>query len=624
MLNAHTLLYILPDVAYIAELLPGKKAHTFSIQNFRQINGQFMDDNVFLADNILKLFEKLEKKEYRLVLPDFLFTNTIVSVKETDNKKVDEHVTSKLLPDLGLSKETHQIAISILTTFKGEAKVQLSAIEHSLLVPVKQGATAGDITLTSISPLSWTVKSVVSLEPSITLLQMGATVTTALHYIGVDQTNEFPLEDIEAIAESIKTLKGSEPNIQTLYLVTNSVVESKLKELLSNTIPLQQLAPLADDDAKIPPYVQAVIEAGMKTLSISDYPVPSFTLEPVPSEESSEAEASPLPEPEQPTTALPEPTDVAELPQPATASRATTTVVSSTDTAPAMTDPKPTPTVASEDLTETQETESTVKSIEPETTESAAPAADSAEPIVIESADSSPQVEAAPAADSTPQVESAPETTSSTPPAASVEGGVDLAQFAVQGGSPSTSDTISTTTTTTTTTASDVKPAKGGKSMLKIALITVLAFAATVAVGVGVGVGLVSYSGSKTPPPPTQVVEDQTATPTVEVTPEPTASPAAELALEDLSVLVVNATTTAGLAGTVSEDLEAAGVGSASAVNAKGTYTDATSDLVLMPEDNDALVAQLSEASGRDLEYAEGFATEDSTGTYDAVIVLTQ
>ena len=60
---------------------------------------------------------------------------------------------------------------------------------------------------------------------------MGTNLFSALHYIGVDQTFQAPTDDVEAMAETIKTLKGSEPNIQTVYLVTNAVVEEKLKEL---------------------------------------------------------------------------------------------------------------------------------------------------------------------------------------------------------------------------------------------------------------------------------------------------------------------------------------------------------------------------------------------------------
>jgi len=52
MLNTEKLLYILPDLTYLAELLPGKKEHTYTIQSFKQINGNFLDDNEFISANI--------------------------------------------------------------------------------------------------------------------------------------------------------------------------------------------------------------------------------------------------------------------------------------------------------------------------------------------------------------------------------------------------------------------------------------------------------------------------------------------------------------------------------------------------------------------------------------------
>src|SRR5476651_1912074 len=115
MLNTKKFFYILPDAAYIAEVLPTKKAHTFSIHAFRQINGSFIDENEFIAENVQKLNRKIEPEEYQLILPDFLFTNTIIDVNETKEAAVKEYIKEKLLPTLDLSKETHEIDTFILT-----------------------------------------------------------------------------------------------------------------------------------------------------------------------------------------------------------------------------------------------------------------------------------------------------------------------------------------------------------------------------------------------------------------------------------------------------------------------------------------------------------------------------
>src|SRR5258708_36157383 len=150
MLNTKKYLYILPDSAYLAELLPAKKPHTFAIQAFRQINGDFIDENEFIAENVEKLLKKIEPEEYHLILPDFLFTNTIVDVKHTDEAGVKKYLKEELLPSLGLNKETHEIDTFILTQHQVKSKVQLSALEKALLTPIQKAAEEQKIVITNI------------------------------------------------------------------------------------------------------------------------------------------------------------------------------------------------------------------------------------------------------------------------------------------------------------------------------------------------------------------------------------------------------------------------------------------------------------------------------------------
>ncbi len=278
MLNTKKLLYILPDAAYIAEVLPTKKAHTFSIHSFRQINGSFIDENEFIVDNVKKLIHKIDPDEYHLILPDFLFTNTIVDIKETKESAVKEYLKETLLPSLELTKDTHEIDTFILTQHGGKSKVQLSALEQSLLEPIRQAAAGQQLTITQISPLSWTIKSMISLEPSLSTVQMGEMLYLALHYIGVDQTISFPISETANIIETVKTLKGAEPNIQTMYLLTNEVVEQQIKEQLSGTLPIQQLTNLTDETEGIPSFIKHIILAGARTLDLPELGIPHFSL----------------------------------------------------------------------------------------------------------------------------------------------------------------------------------------------------------------------------------------------------------------------------------------------------------------------------------------------------------
>ncbi len=276
MLNTQKFLYIFPDSTCVAEVLPTKKEHVFSIQSFRQINGEFINDEDFIEANIEKLMAKIEPEEYVLVLPDFLFTNTIVSVESSSDTAAKKHVREQILPTLEMSEETHQIFIEVLTKHNGKTKLQLSAIEHEVLLPLLKSASTHKIKLSAVVPLSWSIKSLVSLEPSITIIQFGNSLYTALQYIGVDQTVSFPVDQIDHVVESMKTLKGCEPSVQTVYLLTNDLVESELKEKLSNTLPLQQLSTSREKDPQIPPHVSQTIASCARTLDISDFVVPRF------------------------------------------------------------------------------------------------------------------------------------------------------------------------------------------------------------------------------------------------------------------------------------------------------------------------------------------------------------
>lgn len=643
MLNSHKLLYILPDVAYVTELLPAKKPNTFSIQSFRQINGEFMDDDIFKAKNIIKLFSKLEEGEYHLVLPDFLFTNTILNVTETSDAKVKEYINEKLLPKLDLSKETHDLQTFVLTEFKGVSKVQLSAIEKSVLAPVRVASNKNKVEITGLSPLSWTIKSEVSLEPSITVLQIGTQLYTALQYIGVDQATITPVTDTEAVAETIKTLRGAEPSIQTVYLLTNSKVELELKELVSKTLPLQQLTTTKEEDTKMPSYVKQIVESGMRTLSIEDYPVPKFELGKATKEEITEFSTSGVDEDlddDEDLLDVDEKTDVkanvtdedsdvpeeneaktdVELPAPilpsviadtSSVGVATSTITTggtgvteiSSDDVPQSTEPE-SKTTSEENLDkEVPENVKEAKKGEIMTEETKTVAED--EPIKF-----------------APITSVRPELT-----AESKDEDIDLTQFASHTSSTNEDPPVDTSVIKTDEIIQPkkkdiIKNSSGIGNMLKMVFITLAVFAITVAIGVGAGLTLISMQANKkVEPTPTPIAQDSaTPAPSIEPTTTTTASPSAAINLEEIKVLIVNATTKAGYAGTFKSSLDKAGYGQVSAANAKGEYKEGM--FVLMPEEKADLISQIAKDSELELEFADGYLTEDPQKQYDAVIVL--
>lgn len=691
MLDTKKLLYILPDVAYLAEGLPAKKPHTFSIHSFTQINGDFLNEDKLIPENIQKLFGKLETGEtYHIILPDFLFTSTIVSIKEKSDAQIKEELETNTFPKIGITRETHLIDSAVLNEVRGTARVQLSAIEKDLLAPIRVATQDHAVTITGISPLSWAIKSLISLEPSISVLQMGGHLYACEHYIGIDQASFAPLDDVVSIAETIKTLKGSEPSIQTVYLLSNPLIEEKLKEALNKTLPIQQMAGAADDEERMPASVKEVIEFSFRTLSISDYPVPIFPLTKASAEEVAEFGAvavskveakvdadedndladAVLPKPATPivlpapkesnvetqkentpekaadiekkedlkadldeTTApltdtkkegeetKPETTDAEKMSEktaaagilPAVIPAAATLVVAPNATASAI----PTPTA--------KELENPAEPALAESLTATPPAASENKPEKIEEKSDEPDKEKPikpefilPFRESKSVAE-----TTVTPPKADPD--IDLRQF---GGAQSKVEPLKVIEELPKTPASlpTIKNKSGVQNMLKMIFITLAVFCVTVAVGVGVGLAILKYSGSESgEETPTVAVESTpTPTPVTTATPEPTpvASASATVAPTNLKVLVVNATTKAGYAGTFKTKIEQSKLGKVTATNAKGKYDGGF--VVYMKKQDDAVIAKLEAVTSLKTTFDEAAKAEDPQGTYDLVLVLAE
>ncbi len=605
MLNTEKLLYILPDLTYIAELLPGKKEHTYSIQSFKQINGKFLDENELISANIQKLFTKIDKEEYHLILPDFLFTNTIVNVRDDSESGAIAHVKNELLPNLDISNETHEIEITVLTSFKGNSKVQISAIEKAVLAPIRVASEKSKTVIKAVSPLSWAIKSIVSLEPSITVLQIGENLFSSQHYIGIDQTNNFPVEELSSIVETIKTLKGAEPSIQTIYLASSSLIEEKLKEELGGTLPIQQLATFKDEDSKMPSYVKYIIESCMKTLSISDFPVPKFKLGKATKEEenlfSSENEVKN--EDKKQDTSIN--TAQTKLPEPSKVPNA----VISAKAEDVITMPKE---IKEKEEVETEKVEADTKIVNKDEKED--------DKVNGEDKESALGQKTKPESN---EVKSQPNEAIIV-----TKDEIDLGQFAGKEVSENDDDTSKTeeakvenekvpASQETRITKKVIKNSSGVNNMLKMVFITLAVFFITIAIGIGVGLGLLKISDKSASEEVATVVVSEP-----ESTPEPTATPepVVEINKDEVSILVVNATTKAGYAGKIKTVLVEE-IKNVIAGNAEGTYEEGT-DYVLMLEENEQLKMLLEEVTDLKFEFASGIETEDPDGDYDAVIVL--
>jgi hypothetical protein len=669
MIETQKLLYIFPDVAYVAELIPGKKEHTYSIQSFRQINGQFISETDLIAKNILKLLTKLNPDSYQLILPDFLFTNTIVEIKEKSENKVKEYIKNKLLPDLELDASTHHLKPFILNQYGDKSRIQLSAIEKSVLASVVKGAEDSKVSISAVAPLSWTLKSLISLEPSISIVQMGNQGYLALHYIGVDQTNNASTSEITTLVETIRTLKGAEPSIQTVYLLTDEEAEEKIKKELNDIVPAQQLTKSAKDN-DIPNYVQQVIEAGMKSLSIPDYAVPIFNLPKLSEIESfleEQLEAQSNIDFSQNSKDLEASTDDQlknqlkdEFQDQSESGIQTNSNISTIISSNANFNP-------GQDFENNQKENEKNKnfkdSAEKKSSENSVILPNIREISLDDEFESKSDQDRIinqkpedadflnPTAVATRRIQDLPENenkSEKTDQPTTRDFGYN--QHSPQNASDFRSDFDSDDKYSRDQIgdlSSNHKPVLKNKSvvkpMLKMFLIGLSVFFATIALGIAIGVGILGLNmivpfmpngfdlSNQSEFETIGEVSDQTVittSPTPTPTPTPTPEPSPEpIDLESLSVLVVNATTKAGYAGTIQKSLSEVDFDSVTAGNAKGDYDSGLYLLINEEfEQKNGLLKIINEQLELKFELGDEEAKniEDATGRYDVVVVLAE
>jgi len=170
-----------------------------------------------------------------------------------------------------------------------------------------------------------------------------------------------------------------------------------------------------------------------------------------------------------------------------------------------------------------------------------------------------------------------------------------------------------------------IKNSSEGSGVLKMIIIALSSFVITVALGVGIGYGVLQLTNKQVP----EVNLTDEATDVVEE-PEPTPEPElVEINKEDYQLLVVNATTKAGYAGTIAGDLEEAGFVDVTARNASGEYEEGNylllSDLGTEQEaSNQALLKEIQDITQLDWQLSDEIAVEDVDGSFQAVLVLAQ
>jgi len=614
------LLYLFSDLAYVAKLKAGKKAHEFIVSDFLQVNGQFLDDNQLIEKHVEKLLGKLEAGTYHLILPDFLFTNTIINAEVKDEAAVKEYLTSKFLPDLKITQDDFYINTSILSNYNGVFKVQLSALEKTIVSPLAKALKKYDqIKIDKIAPLSFSAKALISLEPSVAILQMGRELFLAQLYIGMEQCFNTTIDQAEDFAETVKTLKGVEPSLQTVYLLSDALVDDKIKTALKETLPVQQLADIADENSKLPSHVKKIIEAAAKTFAIPEYLLPQFSLD--------EKYEAPAIVGEDELTKKSKSKDE-EKKSEQTSSKEEQAPKTETALNDQATEEKPVEEKPVEEQAEDKKSEPPVSETLPAPSKLDLAAVNEVKETVenTKAADSlaSKETETKPESKETTAADSK---TDSTPAE------IDLAQFANLAVDPAVlgkktdpqpnHKEVEMKTELTPKKVIKNKSEAGG--MLKMIAVAILAFVITIALGVGIGFGYLHIS-NKADQPAEIETPAVTPAPIAEETPEPTQEPVV-IDKTEYQLKVVNATTQAGYAGDMATALEEAGFDDVVAANAKGDY-DSVNYLLLASLEadqeatNQALLQEVETATGLTYQLSDQSSVEDSSGDYQAVLVL--
>jgi chemotaxis protein histidine kinase CheA len=468
-------------------------------------------------------------------------------------------------------------------------------------------------------------------------MQLGGFLYLAQHYIGLEQTYFTALDEADNFVETVKTLKGTEPSLQTVYLLSNALIDDKLKDKLKETLPVQQLADLGAENEQMPSYVKQVIEAAAKTFSISEYMLPKFDLDleyQVP--EPGETEEKDLEELEE-VTVTPKEEKVKEkeedldlvnnLVKPVVvgAAAAGEEAIASTEL------PKPQE-ITAEALNEGPKVDSTdsstEKKAEAKEKETQVEEKEKVETEVVEEVVKEEKTEVKVDKEKEPKEEKSADKNieESVEQVAKSQKEVDLAQFANLAIDPSvTKQKVITDEKDEKMKESKkelIKNKDSAGGMTKMILIGFMSFVVTIALGVGIGLAYLKFTGETSDQLEEPVAElEVTATPTPTATPEPLP----EISLEDYDLLVVNATTKAGYAGETATDLEDAGFLDVAAQNAKGIYDDG--NFLLVEEEtpeNEALLAAVEDATSLSFELLVGMEEEDSSGQYAAVVVLSE
>jgi hypothetical protein len=619
------ILYIASEPSFFA-LLDGS-TKSLSLKDVTRIDFPLIEKGHIHKDNLVHTLKSLEQKSLHLVLSDEIFYHHISDYTLTGKKGIEDEIKETVATVFADKKEPlHIVTVDLAKTSKMQT-VQITAMTKTNLSKLAQAAKEAGVKIESIIPASFVVKAFVSVDPSLFLLATPHSFLLTSHYIGVDFAQNLDKDSTKELIKTVKTLKKERPHIQHIYICADDT-DSTLNEDLAEVMPIQDVEVQSIDSENDTPFFLKALTLGVKEVIENDFPLPQFSVENAEvlsanEEEDVDVSESETIEPIAEVLKIVKEEEEAKDDDKEIEKVEKIAQVLVDDEIDEIAEPEKEVETAVENVVEKKVSKKDDDELpEVELEDIPAPAI-AAEPKAIEAATASSATTVASVA--APKVVAPPKEVS-----ADVEVEETVEEKTVETKTVETPKKVITIGRSTETTSSssrasraNVKPAK----KMGIFNYVLLAFGVALVislVGGGIVISQQAISDKDTGTLQTPI-SSVTPEPDEEEEPTPTPKPtAAPVALDELDILVVNATSIAGKAGKVATAIKKTDANLVDTGNAKDDYEDEGTFIMFAKPEFSGVKEELEEATGLTFEEIDMSKTENTGGKYDIVIVLNE
>lgn len=610
------ILYLASEPSFFA-VLDGTNKNQ-SLKDVTRIDFPLIEKGVINKENLTHALKSLEQKSIHLVVSDEIFYHHISDYTLGAKKNIEDEIKETVATVFADKKDPlHIVTVDLAKTSKMQT-VQITAMTKENLANLAEAAKEAKVEIESIIPASFVVKAFVSVDPSLFLLVTSQNFLLTSHYIGVDFAQNISKENVKELISTVKTLKKERPHIQHIYICADEGTDPSISEDLTEVMPIQDVEVKKIETESDTPFFLKALTIGVKEVIENDFPLPHFSVQNADASAASESKSNVVEE------AILEP--IAEILKD----------IKNEDKAEEKDEKEEVVAIVLDEEAAEEEEEELKKEVLVKPSEKAEEKETKVEiDSETETVEKKEEVEIA--------IEPLPIPTPVIPAAAkAVEKEIEVvASPKVIAATPSKDEeneeekeepktveapvkVVSTvrSTETTSTNKSSVRPAKKG-SVFKYVLLTFGVALLISLIGGGIVISQQAMLNQKNPTLQTPVTsvtptdEEEEPTPT----PKPTAAP---VDMEDLDILVVNATSIAGKAGKVATGVKKTGAKSVDTGNAKDSYDDEGTFIMLAKPELSGAISVLEEETGLTFDEQEMSSKENPSDKYDIVIVLNE